>query len=29
MGIAHVDAGSSHDVMPAVFTLLERHRRGK
>lgn len=29
MGIAHVHAGSSHDVMPAVFTLLERHRRGK
>jgi uncharacterized protein (DUF58 family) len=29
LGIAHVQAGSSHDVMPAVFTLLERHRRGK
>jgi uncharacterized protein (DUF58 family) len=29
LGIAHVHAGSSHDVMPAVFTLLERHRRGK
>ncbi|MFF1383116.1 DUF58 domain-containing protein [Arthrobacter sp. NPDC058288] len=29
MGIAHVNAGSSHDVMPAVFSLLERHRRGK
>lgn len=29
LGIAHVYAGSSHDVMPAVFTLLERHRRGK
>ncbi|MBP1135965.1 uncharacterized protein (DUF58 family) [Arthrobacter sp. PvP023] len=29
MGIAHVHAGSSHDLMPAVFTLLERHRRGK
>jgi uncharacterized protein (DUF58 family) len=29
LGIAHVHAGSSHDVMSAVFTLLERHRRGK
>jgi uncharacterized protein (DUF58 family) len=29
LGIAHVQAGSSHDVMPAVFALLERHRRGK
>ncbi|MBT2594805.1 DUF58 domain-containing protein [Arthrobacter sp. ISL-72] len=29
LGIAHVHAGSSHDVLPAVFTLLERHRRGK
>lgn len=29
LGIAHVHAGSSHDVMPAVFTLLERHRRGR
>jgi uncharacterized protein (DUF58 family) len=29
LGIAHVHAGSSHDVMPAVFTLLERPRRGK
>jgi uncharacterized protein (DUF58 family) len=29
LGIAHVHAGSSHDVMPAVFSLLERHRRGK
>jgi uncharacterized protein (DUF58 family) len=29
LGIAHVRAGSSHDVMSAVFTLLERHRRGK
>ena len=29
LGIAHVHAGSSHEVLPAVFTLLERHRRGK
>ncbi|QCO98870.1 DUF58 domain-containing protein [Arthrobacter sp. 24S4-2] len=29
LGIAHVHAGSSHDVVPAVFTLMERHRRGK
>ncbi|MET4095191.1 DUF58 domain-containing protein [Arthrobacter sp. UYCu712] len=29
LGIAEADAGSSHDVVPAVFALLERHRRGR
>ncbi|HSO92098.1 MAG TPA: DUF58 domain-containing protein, partial [Arthrobacter sp.] len=29
LGIAEADAGSSHDVIPAVFTLLARHRRGR
>lgn len=29
LGIAEADAGSSHDVIPAVFALLERHRRGR
>jgi uncharacterized protein (DUF58 family) len=29
LGIAEADAGSSHDVIPAVFTLLGRHRRGR
>jgi uncharacterized protein (DUF58 family) len=29
LGIAEADAGSSHDVIPAVFSLLERHRRGR
>lgn len=29
LGIAEADAGSSDDVIPAVFNLLERHRRGR
>lgn len=29
LGIAEADAGSSRDVIPAVFTLLARHRRGR
>lgn len=29
LGIAEADAGSSRDVIPAVFSLLERHRRGR
>ena len=29
LGIAEADAGSSPDVIPAVFTLLARHRRGR
>lgn len=29
LGIAEADAGSSLDVIPAVFTLLARHRRGR
>ena len=29
LGIAEADAGSSRDVIPAVFTLLGRHRRGR
>lgn len=29
LGIAEASAGSSHDVIPALFTLLERHRRGR
>ena len=29
LGIAEADAGSSHDVIPAVFNLLARHRRGR
>ncbi|MEC5179510.1 DUF58 domain-containing protein [Arthrobacter sp. CG_A4] len=29
LGIAEADAGGSHDVVPAVFSLLERHRRGR
>jgi uncharacterized protein (DUF58 family) len=29
LGIAEVTAGSSHDVVPAIFSLLERHRHGR
>ncbi|MGP4032213.1 DUF58 domain-containing protein [Pseudarthrobacter sp. 1C304] len=29
LGIAEADAGSSDDVIPAVFALLARHRRGR
>lgn len=29
LGIAEVTAGSSHDVIPALFDLLERHRNGR
>lgn len=29
LGIAEVSAGSSHEVVPAIFSLLERHRHGR
>jgi uncharacterized protein (DUF58 family) len=29
LGIAEVTAGSSHEVVPAIFSLLERHRHGR
>ncbi|WP_247045839.1 DUF58 domain-containing protein [Arthrobacter rhizosphaerae] len=29
LGIAEVAAGSSHEVVPAIFSLLERHRHGR
>jgi uncharacterized protein (DUF58 family) len=29
LGIAEATAGSSHEVIPALFDLLERHRRGR
>ncbi|MET3950422.1 DUF58 domain-containing protein [Arthrobacter sp. UYEF36] len=29
LGIAEAEAGSTRDVIPAVFTLLARHRRGR